>query len=658
MMLRRVGASLVGGLWLALGATTPAALGQETKTVVAYSMKVAQAQVREVERQGRDFRRERADVFHLGGITTPWAVVVDPAAGDWIVVGEHDPKASALTLDDWVVALRARFVHVEADPGVTIDRRPSERCLKAGLATACLDASRQDVRFFGGVENTRFGHVCLEADRLMKRIGLALEPAPVKELKTYYHLALAELRKAGGRRREVASRFWFYPTVDRVNVLEDVVLLEQFRMGIFTEVLQVAVDGKPVSATHGLTDAPSDAFARSFNEQYDAIAAARPILDTLRGVTRLAALAKGLAQSDLRIPVDYYLQRYPVQPLATPTEHDVLTVQSPKPGIQLSGGVAVAALVSRLKGGDASGFKRLVLAARPSEIALRWSVPIAVRAGWPESVTLPVTAGDATEIATLFSRALFLQQTKHYDAAIETYGKVLARAPNLVVSAYVHRGQAYAQKGRYDLAIADYDREISLNPRLAAAYTSRGAAWGMSGDQDHAIADHDRAIVLNPGFAVAYNNRGVARNLTQDYEGAIRDFDQALSLDPGLAEAYLNRGMASVGKDPESPSAWRRALEDFDRTLDRDPLNASAYYWRGLARVDEYEQAIADLQLAATLDPGLASTAYRAQAELADHAGRPKDAATAFRKFLDVAPPTAPGIDTARTRLRELGGQR
>ena len=85
MILRRVGVSLVGGLWLALGATASAALGQETKTMVAYSMRVAQTQVQESARHGRDFRRERPDVFHLGGITTPWAVVVDPATGDWIV---------------------------------------------------------------------------------------------------------------------------------------------------------------------------------------------------------------------------------------------------------------------------------------------------------------------------------------------------------------------------------------------------------------------------------------------------------------------------------------------------------------------------------------------------------------------------------------------
>ena len=96
---RRQQISLLVGLWLILGLTGPGALGQETKTFVAYSMKVAQAQVQEAERRGEDFRRTQPDLFSLGGIAKPWAV--------------------------------------------TIDRRPSAECLKAGLQKACPDATRQ-----------------------------------------------------------------------------------------------------------------------------------------------------------------------------------------------------------------------------------------------------------------------------------------------------------------------------------------------------------------------------------------------------------------------------------------------------------------------------------------------------------------------------------
>src|SRR5262249_43805425 len=157
------------------------------------------------------------------------------------------------------------------------------------------------------------------------------------------------------------------------------------------------------------------------------------------------------------------LDKYSLRPLETSNAHEVVNVQTPRPGIQLSGGVVVGALVWRLKAGDATAFKKLLLAARPSGGELSWSVVVATSGGRPEGVKLAVTA-DATDVAGHLSRAQFLQQKRDYAAAIEAYGKMLARASDVVVGAYLNRGQAYAKTGRYDLAIADYDREISLNP--------------------------------------------------------------------------------------------------------------------------------------------------------------------------------------------------
>jgi hypothetical protein len=200
-------------------------------------MKVAQERVEEAVRKGQDFRAAQPDLFYLSGITKLSAVVIDTASRDWILLGERDPKASVLTLDDWVVALKARFLHPpEEDPGVTIDPIPSDECRKAGKTKACRDATRQEVRFFGGIENTHFGQVCYEADWLMKRMALALEQVPVPSLETYYDLAVKQARQAGNTNSSVASRFWFYPMTDRVNVVGDVVLFEKMQMGVFTEV--------------------------------------------------------------------------------------------------------------------------------------------------------------------------------------------------------------------------------------------------------------------------------------------------------------------------------------------------------------------------------------------------------------------------------------
>ena len=124
----------------------------------------------------------------------------------------------------------------------------------------------QEVRFFGGIEGTHFGQVCYEADWLMKKIAFGLEKVPVKELKTYYDLIVEQRRNAIDQQFHVLSRFWFYPIVNRVNVLSDMVLLEKFQMGVFTEVLHAEVDGKPVANIRKFEHYPSEEFSRTFSE--------------------------------------------------------------------------------------------------------------------------------------------------------------------------------------------------------------------------------------------------------------------------------------------------------------------------------------------------------------------------------------------------------
>ena len=201
-------------------------------------------------------------LYYLGVITKPWAVVLDTENNDWILVGERDPKSSVLTLDDWVVALRARFIYPDKDPGVTIDPRPCKACMKSGKKEGCSNYTKQDVRFFGGIEDTHFGQVCYEADWLMKKIGLSLEKLPVKNLKSYFDLCVEQARNSYSGNTRVYSRFWFYPIVNQVNVIGDVALLENFKMGVFTEVLYAEVNEKPVADVDKFDHYPSECFSK------------------------------------------------------------------------------------------------------------------------------------------------------------------------------------------------------------------------------------------------------------------------------------------------------------------------------------------------------------------------------------------------------------
>ncbi len=117
--------------------------------------------------------------------------------------------------------------------------------------------------------------------------------------------------------------------------------------------------------------------------------------------------------------------------------------------------------------------------------------------------------------------------------------------------ALISVGQVHYAAGRYQQALAAFERALSYPPgdesALASAYFALGYIYGLQGDPDQAIAYYARAIEQNPSLVSAYNNRGVAyleQGGKNNLQRAISDFGQAIELVPALAAPYLNRGLA------------------------------------------------------------------------------------------------------------------
>jgi tetratricopeptide (TPR) repeat protein len=157
---------------------------------------------------------------------------------------------------------------------------------------------------------------------------------------------------------------------------------------------------------------------------------------------------------------------------------------------------------------------------------------------------------------------------KDQDARIAACTSIIAAGKNAyaAAAAYNNRGNAYYHKHDYDLAIADYDQAIKLNPQFAEAYSGRGNALDQQGDLDRALADLDRAIQLNPRLANAYVSRGNVFCKKRDFERAIGEYTQALKFNTLFVEAYYGRGNAFFYKRD-----YERATADYDRALRIDP---------------------------------------------------------------------------------------
>ena len=112
------------------------------------------------------------------------------------------------------------------------------------------------------------------------------------------------------------------------------------------------------------------------------------------------------------------------------------------------------------------------------------------------------------------------------------------------ISALYRRGQVYASKGAYSLAIKDFDDTIRLNPKDVEALNNRCWARTVVGDLQAALKDCNEALRLRPNFVDALDSRGLVNLKSGLTKNAITDFDAALKINPRLTSSLYGRGLA------------------------------------------------------------------------------------------------------------------
>jgi lipoprotein NlpI len=111
-------------------------------------------------------------------------------------------------------------------------------------------------------------------------------------------------------------------------------------------------------------------------------------------------------------------------------------------------------------------------------------------------------------------------------------------------SALYRRGQVFASKGAYALAIKDFDSSLRLNPKDVEAYNNRCWTRTVVGDLQSALKDCNEALRLRPNFVDALDSRGLVNLKSGQTKNAISDFDAALKINPRLTSSLYGRGLA------------------------------------------------------------------------------------------------------------------
>jgi len=163
---------------------------------------------------------------------------------------------------------------------------------------------------------------------------------------------------------------------------------------------------------------------------------------------------------------------------------------------------------------------------------------------------------------------------------------------------YFARGQEFFHAGRWDLAAADFNRCVRIDPADQEAIVWRGRCYLCEDHADAALADAERACGLDPDDGEAHSLRGMCLSHLRRFAESLAAFARA---GDGLLEdidALYYRGLAHA-----ETGDWNGALADFNRVIVLDPNDQDAWYERSVCheRLGKPDLARTDLERAREL---------------------------------------------------------
>ncbi len=128
--------------------------------------------------------------------------------------------------------------------------------------------------------------------------------------------------------------------------------------------------------------------------------------------------------------------------------------------------------------------------------------------------------------------------------------------------ALFHEAVRLGAEGRFEEALACYERALVLLPRHPGLLYNRGVVLGDLHRHAEALDSFDRALAVQPAFAEAWNNRGFTLQQLKRPADALASFDRALAVTPDFPQALNGRGfvLQQLGRVEEAVASLRQAL--------------------------------------------------------------------------------------------------
>jgi len=143
----------------------------------------------------------------------------------------------------------------------------------------------------------------------------------------------------------------------------------------------------------------------------------------------------------------------------------------------------------------------------------------------------------------LFRRVGYHYLQGDFDMVIQHFTREIEREPGKAQH-YIGRAAAYLNVLKKEMARADLERALKLEPDNLIAIQILGEVHGMDKDYETALKYSERALQLKPNWAIPYFDRGAVYLERKDYTAALENFNQAIALMPHVPIFFLLRSMA------------------------------------------------------------------------------------------------------------------
>jgi len=223
--------------------------------------------------------------------------------------------------------------------------------------------------------------------------------------------------------------------------------------------------------------------------------------------------------------------------------------------------------------------------------------------------------------------------------------------------AYENLGEAWHRAGRLDLARAEFEQAVRLEPTSSVAHNNLGTTLQDMGAGREALPEFEAAVRLKPDYATAQNNLGNALVQSGQFEEgrfhleeALRLYADGRRLKPDLPETHSNLGNALLyqGKFEEARRHYQEAVR-----LKPDFPQAQMNLGVALRELGQLDGARTHLEAALRLRPDLPEVHFN----LGVLFRRSGDLAAAQGEF-EVALRLRPGFAEAHNHLGLLLLQR